>query len=83
MWDQYWYWSGPMYNGPENEAWRNHLDAATRAAVLQARQADLLWALSGRCPDDIELHAATLDVLDPSDARRSIVTGRLAAAMTD
>jgi len=76
---------GPMFtssDSPEIESWRNHVDVAIRDAVISARQPDLLWDLGTRCREDVEVHAATLDALDPGDSRRSVVTGRLAAAKT-
>ena len=67
-------------DSPDVTMWRNHIDVAVRDAVLRARQLDLLWELSSRCPDDIELHQVTLAALDRADTRCSIVAGRIAAA---
>lgn len=72
----------PFSESPEITAWRHHIDTAVRDAVLQAGQPDLLWALSTRCHEDIEVHEATLDALKRTDSRRSLVAGRLAAART-
>ena len=70
----------PFSDSPDVEAWRHHIDAAVRDAALRAGKRELLWELSGRCPDDVEVHEAALGALRPDDARRSIVVGRLAAA---
>ena len=76
-------YGGPMLpwsDSPDIDTWRRHVDGAIHDAAVRSGRADLLWALSGRCADDAELQAAALDALGPDDARRSIVSGRLAAA---
>lgn len=74
---------GPMLamsDSPDVTGWRHHIDVAVRDAVLRSGRSELLWELSGRCPDDVAVHQAALAALDRADARRSVVAGRLAAA---
>jgi hypothetical protein len=65
---------------PDLQAWRHHIDVAIRDAVLRAGGAEELLRLSERCADDAVVHQAALAALAPSDLRRSMVAGRLAAA---
>jgi len=79
-------YGGPMLpwsDSPDIDAWRRHVDAALHDAVIRSHRPDLLWSLSGRCADDADLQVATLAALGPDDARRSIVSSRLAAATAD
>ncbi|MCU4184108.1 hypothetical protein K6U06_07035 [Acidiferrimicrobium sp. IK] len=76
-------YGGPLLafsESPDIQAWRHHIDAAVRDGALRSHDPEVLWELSGRCPDDLELHEACIAALGPDDARRSIAVGRIAAA---
>jgi hypothetical protein len=48
--------------------WRHHIDVAVRDAVLHASEPELLWILSGQCPDDATVHETIFAVLRPQCA---------------
>lgn len=76
-------YGGPLLmcsDSPEVETWRDHIDVAIRDATLSTGHPELLFRLSARCVDDVELQEAAMDALPPGDIRRSIAAGRLAAA---
>ncbi len=67
----------PVSTAPEVAAVRDHLDEALRQAVLTARDAEALWTLAERLPDDLELWEAALAALPDEDPRRPLVQARL------
>jgi hypothetical protein len=69
-------------DSPEIESWRHHLDVAVRDAMLSSAHPDVLYRFGQACPDDVEVHEATLAALADGDPRHSVVAGRLAAAST-
>jgi hypothetical protein len=69
-------------DSPEIQSWRHHLDVAVRDAMLSSARPDVLYRFGQACPDDVEVHEATLAALADGDPRHSVVAGRLAAAST-
>jgi hypothetical protein len=69
-------------DSPEIQSWRHHLDVAVRDAMLSSARPDVLYRFGQACPDDLEVHEATLAALADGDPRHSVVAGRLAAAST-
>jgi hypothetical protein len=67
-------------DSPEIESWRHHLDVAMRDAVLSCARPEVLYRFGAACPDDAEVHQATLAALPTGDPRHSVAAGRLAAA---
>lgn len=77
-------YTGPLLAGTEAPALRDHatyLEAALRRAVLDADDADLLFALGDRLPDEVEVHERTLARLPERDPRAAIAHARLTAAL--
>jgi hypothetical protein len=77
-------YAGPLLAGTEAPALRDHanyLEAALRRAVLMSADADLLFALGARLPDEVEVHERTLAALPDRDPRAGIAHARLTAAL--
>ena len=77
-------YAGPLLAGTDAPALRDHahyLEAALRRAVLNADDADLLFALGGQLPDEVEVHERTLARLPDGDPRAAIAHARLTAAL--
>lgn len=78
-------YGGALLDGTDAPALQDHgryLEAALRRAVVTADDADLLFALGGRLPDEVEVHQRCLDRLAQDDPRAAIVHGRLVAALS-
>lgn len=75
---------GELLPSSEAPAVREHaryLEAALRRAVLVTRDAELLFALGERLPDDLEVHEHTVDAMRADDPRRAIAAARIAACL--
>ena len=73
---------GQLLPSSEAPAVREHaryLEAALRRAVLTTRDAELLFVLGERLPDDLEVHEHTVDAMRADDPRRAIAAARIAA----
>jgi hypothetical protein len=76
-------YTGPLLPGseaPEIAERRIYLATALRTAALELADADLLFDLGQRAPEDIEVHERCLALLGPADERRPLVAARLRLA---
>lgn len=67
---------------PALQAQARYLEAALRRAVVTADDADLLFELGERLPDEVEVHERCLRRLPEDDPRAAIVHARLATALS-
>ncbi|MCQ4080028.1 transcriptional regulator [Streptomyces sp. RB6PN25] len=73
----------PRSQAPGIAQWRSCLEVAVREAVLASSRPDHALLYGERAPYDASVHEHALRMLGPSDVRRAIAAGRLAAAQRD
>jgi hypothetical protein len=71
----------PLSEAPGLLAWRAQLEVVVREAVLAAASPEHALRYGERAPYDAEIHEHALRTLAPTDTRRALAAGRLAAAL--
>lgn len=71
----------PTSEAPAIVEHRWYIERAIRHAVLDAADPDLLFALGGRLPHEVELHERACALLPRTDPRHALAQARLAAAL--